>query len=90
MSSDPGSRPDLIGLVGEERRDLANFLDTLTPAQWQAPSLCVGWSVLDVVAHLISFEGLGPAGLLRRRVQGIGRGGPIEVGRAKYATHSPS
>ncbi|MGG7379082.1 maleylpyruvate isomerase N-terminal domain-containing protein, partial [Escherichia coli] len=43
-----------------ERSDLAGFLGTLTAEQWQAPSLCVGWRVRDVVAHLISFDGVGP------------------------------
>ena len=31
----------------------ADFLATLTPGQWEAPSLCAGWRVRDVVAHVI-------------------------------------
>ncbi len=35
-----------------ERARLADLLDGLTPAQWAAPSLCDGWRVREVVAHL--------------------------------------
>lgn len=35
-----------------ERRRLADLLATLTPDQWAAPSLCYGWRVREVVAHL--------------------------------------
>ena len=39
-----------------ERLELADLLDTLTPEQWAAPSLCAGWSVRDVCSHLIGME----------------------------------
>ncbi|WP_219825500.1 maleylpyruvate isomerase family mycothiol-dependent enzyme [Nonomuraea typhae] len=35
-----------------ERLSLAGLLGTLTRDEWAAPSLCPGWSVRDVVAHL--------------------------------------
>lgn len=35
-----------------ERLELADFLDTLTEDEWNAPSLCDGWRVRDVVGHL--------------------------------------
>jgi uncharacterized protein (TIGR03083 family) len=38
--------------IAAERRDLADVLDGLTAQQWDAPSLCAGWSVRHVVAHL--------------------------------------
>jgi uncharacterized protein (TIGR03083 family) len=38
--------------IDGQRTALADFLDTLTPAQWSSPSLCKGWSVRDVAAHL--------------------------------------
>ncbi|MFF3573486.1 maleylpyruvate isomerase family mycothiol-dependent enzyme [Nocardia jiangxiensis] len=53
-----------------ERVDLAEFLATLTPEQWEQPSLCEGWRVRDVVAHMISYEELGRWGLLRRFAKG--------------------
>ncbi|MEV5651863.1 maleylpyruvate isomerase family mycothiol-dependent enzyme [Nocardia sp. NPDC052254] len=35
-----------------ERRRLAGLLAELTPAQWAAPSLCAGWRIREVVAHI--------------------------------------
>ncbi len=39
--------------VHEERRRLVADLEGIALEQWQSPSLCRGWSVHDVVAHLI-------------------------------------
>lgn len=61
-----------------ERTDLADLLQTLTPAQWEAPSLCEGWRVRDVVAHVMSFDGVSLLGMLRRAV----RGGIIHINQA--------
>lgn len=36
-----------------QRRRLGDFLATLDPDQWAAASRCDGWSVQDVVAHLV-------------------------------------
>jgi uncharacterized protein (TIGR03083 family) len=38
--------------VEAERRDLADLLDRLAPADWEVGSLCPDWTVRDVVAHL--------------------------------------
>ncbi|WP_028926237.1 maleylpyruvate isomerase family mycothiol-dependent enzyme [Pseudonocardia acaciae] len=40
-------------LVADERTDLVAFLRTLSDDDWEAPSLCAGWRVRDVVAHLL-------------------------------------
>ncbi|HVM28553.1 MAG TPA: maleylpyruvate isomerase family mycothiol-dependent enzyme [Mycobacteriales bacterium] len=53
-----------------ERRDLLEFLGGLSDAQWDAPTLCDGWAVRDVVAHTISYEESGAAGLAKQVVQG--------------------
>ncbi|MDY7000130.1 MAG: maleylpyruvate isomerase family mycothiol-dependent enzyme, partial [Actinomycetota bacterium] len=42
-------------LARQERRQFADLLAGLTDAQWDAPSLCSGWSVRDVAAHTISY-----------------------------------
>lgn len=55
---------NLSGLAADERRDLADFLETLTPADWEHPSLCPGWTVRDVAAHVPSYDALGWPGLL--------------------------
>lgn len=38
--------------VDTERAELADLLDGLDPDQWTARSLCEGWRVRDVAAHL--------------------------------------
>ena len=40
-------------LLRDERADLVEFLRTLGPEEWEAASLCPGWRVRDVVAHLL-------------------------------------
>ncbi|MFC4950706.1 maleylpyruvate isomerase family mycothiol-dependent enzyme [Pseudonocardia sp. GCM10023141] len=52
-----------------ERTDLADLLATLTREQWEAPSLCEGWRVRDVVAHVMSFDIRLPR-MFRRAVRG--------------------
>jgi uncharacterized protein (TIGR03083 family) len=57
-------------LAEEERADFAAFLATLSPQQWEAPTLCINWRVRDVVAHVISYDELNPRDLLARFVKG--------------------
>jgi hypothetical protein len=33
------------------------------PPQWQQPSLCAGWSVKDVIAHVVTYGDLNVVGL---------------------------
>jgi uncharacterized protein (TIGR03083 family) len=40
--------------VVAERREQAELLAGLTPEQWEAPSLCAGWRVREVIAHTTS------------------------------------
>lgn len=60
---------NVMAMARAERAELADFLDTLTAEQWEAPSLCAGWRVRDVVAHLISYEEHGTADLVRRLIK---------------------
>lgn len=62
---------DLMPMARAERADLADFLATLAPRDWEAPSLCARWSVKDVVAHVISYEELGALGLVKRFAKGL-------------------
>lgn len=39
-------------MIDNERATLADVLDDLTPDEWEHPSLCAGWRVQDVAAHL--------------------------------------
>ena len=56
--------------IPRERADLADFLATLTPSEWQSPSLCYKWNVKDVVAHVVSYEHLTKLGLVKRFLKG--------------------
>jgi uncharacterized protein (TIGR03083 family) len=57
-------------MAAAERHDLLELLGGLSDPQWNAPTLCDGWAVRDVVAHIISFERAGPAALAKQFVQG--------------------
>ena len=50
--------------IHEQRRALAGHLATLDADQWELPSLCSGWTVRDVAAHVISTPQIGWAELL--------------------------
>ena len=43
---------EIVGVVERERLRLCDVLDELQPEEWAAPSLCAGWTVREVVAHL--------------------------------------
>jgi uncharacterized protein (TIGR03083 family) len=48
MNDDAGLQP----AVAAEFLALAGLLDSATDAQWDTPSLCAGWRVREVVAHM--------------------------------------
>lgn len=78
----------LMSMARDERADLAEFLATLTPPEWDMPSLCSRWTVKDVVAHVISYEELGALGLVKR----FAKGGIVranQVGVDEFANLSP-
>ncbi|MEU9073835.1 maleylpyruvate isomerase family mycothiol-dependent enzyme [Kitasatospora sp. NPDC048538] len=39
-------------MIAAERRELADLFDGLRPDQWEEPSLCAGWRVREVAAHM--------------------------------------
>lgn len=39
--------------IAQERRDIADLLEGLTPEQWETPSLCGQWTVRELTAHLV-------------------------------------
>ncbi|HVQ83918.1 MAG TPA: maleylpyruvate isomerase family mycothiol-dependent enzyme [Mycobacterium sp.] len=83
--------PNLMAMAHAERGDLAEFLATLTPQDWEAPSLCSKWTVKDVVAHVISYEDLGTLGLLKRFAKGgiVWANQVNQVGVDEFAAMSP-
>jgi uncharacterized protein (TIGR03083 family) len=80
-------------LIHAERAALADMFDTLTADQWNAPSLCGGWTVKMVVGHLVAgaeqtgpqfVKGLASAGfrfnaMTDRQARGLGALGSAEL-----------
>ena len=57
---------DIWAAVHEERRALSADLATVPPERWAEASLCSGWEVHDVVAHLIDSALTTRLGFMRR------------------------
>jgi uncharacterized protein (TIGR03083 family) len=47
------STAELWKLIHEQREKVGDALGTLTDADWEIASLCSGWRVRDVVAHMV-------------------------------------
>ncbi|MER7951868.1 maleylpyruvate isomerase family mycothiol-dependent enzyme [Streptomyces sp. NPDC096079] len=47
-----GRSVDVRAAIAAERRELADLFDTLRTDQWNEQSLCAGWRVRDVAAHM--------------------------------------
>src|SRR5690348_3096493 len=47
-------RERVFAAVADERRAIADLIDTLNPSQLATASLCAGWDVKTVAAHLVS------------------------------------
>lgn len=52
MTHTAASDVSLLEAVAAQRRELAALLGGLAPAAWDRSSLCAGWRVRDVVAHM--------------------------------------
>ncbi|MBI5284818.1 MAG: maleylpyruvate isomerase family mycothiol-dependent enzyme [Chloroflexi bacterium] len=44
---------DVIHLFPEERAALLALLESLSPDDWRRPTVCAGWSVQDLAAHVL-------------------------------------
>lgn len=60
--------------IHAERAALADALGGLTADDWGRPSLCAGWTVKDVAAHVISTPQMGWGFLPGMLVRNLGRG----------------
>ena len=90
MSGAVASGPDTLRLARDERAEFADFLATVTPEQWEGPTLCTQWRVRDVVAHVISYEELSKAGLVGRFLRGgLAPDRVNAVGVRDYGDRSP-
>lgn len=52
MISSSITQTDLRAQIAAERRDLADVLAALPDRAWDAPTLCAGWRVRELVAHV--------------------------------------
>ncbi|MGF1597927.1 MAG: maleylpyruvate isomerase family mycothiol-dependent enzyme [Acidimicrobiales bacterium] len=83
-------RSELKELLNDERQELSSFLTTLTAADWETPSLCDEWSVLDVAGHLASAVGLTRRGLVARNLRyGSGTDGANARAAAAWTSRGP-
>lgn len=57
---------DIWPTIHAERQALADDLSGLPEAQWQTPSLCKGWTVHQVLAHLVATARMTPPRFLAR------------------------
>lgn len=83
--------PDLISTwLRAERLAFADFFDELTDDEWQRESLCPGWTIHDVLAHITSVDTLGSTlvGLIRAR--GDWDRMNAEAARRVSARHTPA
>ena len=80
---------DVWQLVHAERRALVEDLALITDEQWASPSLCGGWTVHDVAAHLVDnarTTRLGIVAAMARARFDFDRQNDQGVARAKGAT----
>jgi uncharacterized protein (TIGR03083 family) len=87
-----GVRVAMLDDVAAERLGLADDLADLTPEQWATPSLCAGWTVHDVVAHLtLSTRQSVPWTLWRvARARGDLERAFADMARERAAAHQPA
>jgi uncharacterized protein (TIGR03083 family) len=75
---------DYFPVIAAERRAVADMLDGLSPQQWETQSLCAGWKVRHVAAHLsvVLTHGMGTLLLAAIRAGGnLDRANRIVVAR---------
>lgn len=65
---DVSDRASVWNAVHQERQRLVQDLEGIADEQWRVPSLCPGWSVHDMLAHLIASASTTRLGFLRQMV----------------------
>jgi uncharacterized protein (TIGR03083 family) len=74
-----------------EREEFAELLESLAPQQWGMPSLCNGWTVLDVVTHTVAYLGQSRTRLLINMIRACGDVDRINAGQLReQAGRSPA
>jgi uncharacterized protein (TIGR03083 family) len=75
-------------LVEAERTALADLLEGLAEPDWAVPSLCAGWTVKEVVAHLLAGPTTSVPSLLGHLVRQRGRIGRVMDAMAREGAAS--
>ncbi|MYS10493.1 maleylpyruvate isomerase family mycothiol-dependent enzyme [Streptomyces sp. SID6041] len=78
--------------IAAERRELADLFDGLSAEEWNEPSLCAGWRVREVVAHMSMGFRLSLPATLGELVRALGNLHRMtdRVARRDAAAHSPA
>ena len=76
--------------TADERVELCTFLEQLAPSDWARPSLCPGWSVHDVLAHLSQELTLRAMVIGGIRARGNFDRMNADMARSLAAVHEPS
>jgi uncharacterized protein (TIGR03083 family) len=58
------STVDVVSMIADERLRMAELVESLKPGELNTPSLCAGWTVHEVAAHLCSPWHLGARRIL--------------------------
>lgn len=83
-------RADIWRAVHAERHRLVEDLAGISEDQWQTPSLCRGWSVHDVLAHLIDAATTTRLGFIRQMVSARGNFDSANAaGVKRHRAHEP-
>jgi uncharacterized protein (TIGR03083 family) len=61
-------RDQVWPVIDAQRLKLASLLEQLSADEWRQPSLCAGWTVRDVAAHL-TLQQVGPGGAIGMMVR---------------------
>jgi uncharacterized protein (TIGR03083 family) len=82
---------DAMAMAHAERAALVELLESLSPEQWDAPTLCEQWRVRHVIAHMFSYDELSTLGAIGRLLRnGMSLDRANSAGLAQYADHTPA
>jgi uncharacterized protein (TIGR03083 family) len=80
-------RDDVWRAIDDQRRSLVAMLEDLSEQEWQQPSLCSGWTVRDVAAHVAlqnTTLSMMPAGVVQM-IRSGGMNGAIQAMARRHA-----
>jgi len=92
MATSPvASTTELWTMIHEQRQKVSDMLATLSDAEWETPSLCAGWRVRDVVAHMVETHLQTPGRFMGQfAASGFRFRSFADKGIARHASQSPA